>query len=80
MTLVTNSTSPSPPVSAAEGASIGLVGVVAGIGVSVLAIGTILCVAVILWRYHLHRMNKKSKKFSIITNFQSGHLTLFKLA
>ena len=68
MTRITSSssTSPSAPVSAAEGISIGLVGIIAGIGVSFLAIGTILIVTVILWRYHLHRVKIKGKLCSLI--------------
>ena len=68
MTLVTSliSTSPSATVSATEGVSIGLVGVIAGIGVSVLVIGTFLSVIVILWRYHLCRVKTKSKEYGIM--------------
>ena len=54
---------------------IGLVGVVAEVGVSVLVIGTILSVTVILWRYHLCCVKKKVKNLisQLYTNFQSGH-------
>ena len=65
--LLLESTSTAVPTTTTEG-SIGpvIIGVVAGIGVSILFIGVILIMTAILWRYHLQRVKNKSKTFSIL--------------
>ena len=64
--ISSESISPSVPVTATEGVSIGpvIMGVVSGIGVSILFIGAVLIVAII-WRFNLHRVKNKCKEFLI---------------